>query len=434
MVHVAARAATKSVTAQRYRPPFIVQSHPLPNGQLYGQEVPVSPLFAVSGSFRVAARNHEEVLLQQVTAAMLTNGTRRHDALELADMLERRAAALSVASEEGRVAFSVKACVADLPIVTELLSECLLEPRFESHDLEIEKQRLVAELQCQALFPRAQAADALTRLLYPRGDIRCRDQFAARIEMIERIGIDDVRGCYRDHFGANDLRIVSVGGVAPAAVADILGAQLGTWQAKTVHTDTGRAAADFPAPASVRVRTPGERYAVAIGHRLELRCGHPDYVPMWLADRMFGGSFTSRLVRSIRDDLGLSYSVGSRLTRPAFRVDGHWSVEVSLSPDRLQPGLDAVHREIERFVADGVGGDEVHAHKREAIGAFRVGMASLSGMGKIILAGAEQGYGADYIDEFSARLDSVTVDDVNRVIRRYLRPEALCEVLAGPSD
>ncbi len=403
----------------------------LSHGHLYGLKVANAPLFVLDGSFHTRPSDHKDVLLQQLTAVALTNGTRRRDALEIADMVERRGAMMSISSEDRRVAFSAKACTDDLATVAELLLECMLEPRFEAAELALDQERMIAELQYRALFPRIMASEALTRLLYPYGDVRYRDEAAASVSLIERVGVDDVQRFYQQQFGAEDLRIVAVGDVDPARAADALDRQLTAWCSRPVGT-LGDVVQAQPAARSARIEVPGDRYAVAFGQRLALRCDHPDYATMWLANHVFGGSFTSRLVRTVRDEQGLSYSVSSQLTRPDPQLDGHWLVELSLSPDKLDAGVNAARLEIERFMGGGVTHREVEAGKIQAIGEFQVSLASLSGMSEAILSGVEQGHGPDHIRSFAGRIEAITVDDVNRVVSQQLRSDALCQVIAGP--
>lgn len=408
-----------------------VTFHPMTHGELYGRRVERTPLFVLDGSFYTSPVDHSEVLLQQLTAITLTSGTRRRDADEFADMLERRGAMLSISSENRRVAFSAKACAEDLSMVSELLVECLAEPRFDAAELERDQERMIAELQYRAMFPRVIASEALTRLLYSSSDIRYCDEASARAAQIERFGISEVVRYYRQQFGANRLRIAAVGNVDVGSLACALDEGLSAW-CETPVGDPFTCTRTQPSAGSARIEVPGERYAVALGLRLELGCDHPDYAPVWLANQILGGSFTSRLVRSVRDERGLTYSIGSQLVQPDPELAGHWLVEFSSSPDKLDAGRDAVRSELDRFARQGIASDELDARKGEAIGEFQVGLSSLSGMSEAILAGAEQGHGLDHLQAFPDRIRAITLDDVNRVIRQHLRHDALCEVVAGP--
>lgn len=405
----------------------------LSHGRVHALRAATPDLFAVTGSFRTApVVAHGELLLQALVAALTTCGTLRHDPFEMADLLESRGASLTVESELQRIAFSAQACTADLPLVVELLAECLREPRFDADDFVTEQARLIAELEYRAAEPTAMAADALSRALYPPSHPRHQTALAQQVVHLERFTVDDVRRYHREHFGANDLCIVIVGDIDPWTVAAAFDQHFSSWSPRQVQAPDH----DATVPDSeqvIRIAAPGrENFDVALGHRLEVRCDDPDYMALWMANHILGATFNSRLVASVREEQGLTYSIRSELAKPYREFGGHWQFNLSSSPDKLDAGLAATRAEIAKFVGLGVSPHELAAKQGQAIGAFQIGLATLYGLSETMLFGAERGWGPNYIREFPDRIGGVTAAQLNRIIQEHLRPAALRVAIAGP--
>jgi predicted Zn-dependent peptidase len=286
------------------------------------------------------------------------------------------------------------------------------------------------------------AADALSRAIYPLTHPRYQAEVAEQVNLLERFTVDDVRKYHRAQFGANDLRVVVAGDIDPAVVAFELDRQMSSWSPSSSSPSCWpqRSVQAFFEPCAlqdsaqtIRIDAPArDNFVVALGHGLDIRCDHPDYMAVWMANHILGANFNSRLVATVREEKGLTYSIGSQLTKPFREFDGHWQIDLSLSPDKLDAGLAATRAEIARFVEAGVSAEELIAKQQQAIGGFQISLATLYGLSESILFGAERGWGGRYIHEFAEKIGRVTAAQLNRAIKEYLRPAELSAVIAGP--
>jgi predicted Zn-dependent peptidase len=406
-------------------------------GRVYALHAGSGGTFALDGSLRVApSTDPAGLLLLRLTSMLLTCGTRRRDEFGFAAQLEDRGASLWIDAEPGRIAFSASARSADLPTIVALLAECLREPRFSADAFHAARMRMIAELRALSADPAALAMQGLTRLLYPPSHLRHEPAPADAIALLENVALDDVRRCHREHFGANALRIAVAGDIEAEVLAGEAARAFAGWTASPPSSPT--AAIDDAATTmqtGLRIPAPdGGHFAVALGHRLSPRCDHPDYAALWLANRVLGAGFASRLVVALRERRGLTYSIRSQLSKPDPGFDGHWQVGLSLGAEMLEAGLAATRAEIARFVEGGVDAHELEICRREAIGAFRIGLATLSGLSETLLFGAECGWGAHYAQAFPQHLQAIDRDRIQRVVAEHLRPDQLRTAIAGPFE
>lgn len=407
-------------------------------GRVYALHAGSGGTFALSGSLRAAPTTDPAgLLLLQLTAALLTCGTRRRDEFEFAAQLEDRGASLGIDAEPGRVAFSASARSEDLPTIVALLAECLREPRFSEDAFHAARMRMIAELRAMSADPATLAMLGLARMIYPPTHLRHEPEPAEAIARLEAFTLEDVRRCHREHIGANALRLAVAGDIEAEALAAVAARGFAGWTTSASASLPTAAVEDAAATTrtGLRIAAPDSgHFEIALGHRLSLRCDHPDYIALWLANRVLGAGFGSRLVVAVRERLGLTYSIRSQLSKPDPGFDGHWQVDLSLDADTLEAGLAATRAEIARFVEDGVDADELESRRREAIGSFRISLATLSGLSETLLLGAENGWGAHYPQAFPQRLQAIGPDRIRRVIAEHLRPELLRTAIAGPLE
>ena len=408
---------------------------PLAQGSLHALRAATPAAFALAGAIRTApAIERGEHLLQQLVVSLLTCGTQGRDEFAFAEALESRGASLAFESEPGRVSFSVRACTADLPVVAELLGDALRAPCFDEASFLAERQRMIAGLQAIAADPATLAADALARALYPPSHPRHPADIDTAIAWLDAFTVDDVRRHHHEHFGANTLRIVAVGDIEPDTAADALSRAFDGWTPHDVRAWPASADAHPPpSTTSTRIDVPDSgHFQVALGQRFALRCDHPDYAALWLANHVLGAGFGSRLVASVREAKGLTYAIRSQLAKPHPDFDGHWQIDLSLSPGMLDAGLAATRETLARFVDGGVGTEELDLRRRQAIGAFQISLATLYGLSETVLFGLESGWGADHLRSFPERLRAVDAAQLDRVLRACFMPETAQVAIAGP--
>jgi zinc protease len=125
---------------------------------------------------------------------------------------------------------------------------------------------------------------------------------------LDAVTLDDVKAFVREHYTRANLT-VAVGGDAPPALRERLARALAALPegARPAPTQvTGRRAKGL-AVTIVEKDTRGT--AISMGHPIDVRRGHPDFVALWLARTWLGEhrSSTSHLYQRIREVRGMNY-------------------------------------------------------------------------------------------------------------------------------
>jgi zinc protease len=185
-------------------------------------------------------------------------------------------------------------------------------------------------------------------------------------------------------------------------------------------------------PVNLKIETPDKQNATfdaALGFAMSDT--DPDYPAMVLANYMFGGSITGRAPNRIRNQEGLSYGVNSRFAAPVLGTAAIFGGTAISNPQNA-PKVEASFRdELAKVLAAGFTADEVAAAKKALHDQRVVGRSQDAALLGLIAAREEFGRTLAWDAQMDAKLDALTVDQVNAAFRRHVSAEQLSIVKAG---
>ena len=153
---------------------------------------------------------------------------------------------------------------------------------------------------------------------------------------------------------------------------------------------------------------------------------------MVLANYMFGGGgLTSRLPDRVRNREGLSYSVGSSFTAPVEGDAAAFSASAIANPGNTPKVEASFLDELTKTLRDGFTAAEL-ASARRRLHDERIGGRSSDG-GILNLMAAREQYGRTlaWDEQMDAKLDALTLEQVNAAFRRHISPAAISIVKGG---
>jgi len=370
-------------------------------------------------------------LRQKLTVSLLDKGTEQRDRFELARVLEDCGAKLDLSSDGLFVEVSGRALVDDLPRVMDVMAEMLRTPAFDPEEFRKARAQVAADIQRRMEKTSARASAALSQRLFSEGHPNHNPAPEAVLERLQGLTVDDVRDYHDTHFGATEWTLAAVGDLEHDAVETVVTEAFEGWTSHaapvTYETDAtpaevGRSVVPMPDKSNVDVR---------LGHALPIRRDHDDYSALYVANYILGGNFAARLMSTVRDEMGLTYSIRSSLSGVTTRYAGSWQTSITLSHDAVEEGIAATKDVIRAFVEEGATLDELDAKKTTITGSYTVGLATTERLAQSILTNAERGFDVSYLDEFPEEIRTLSLDEVNEAVRRYLDPDAIQEALAG---
>jgi zinc protease len=415
-----ATAATSKVT-MRNDPMIIVE--PSPDTPLVWFEI------AIRGGAALDPPGVEG--LHRHAALLARRGAGGRDRAQLDDVLDGLGAALDVAVSRDTVSLSGLALARHLDAVIGLAADVLAAPRFSAD----EHDRLLRETP-QVLDEIRDDDSALATRWF---DWRCCPGHAygrtalgteASLAQIER---DAAIAIWRREVAADNLVIGLAGDIDEASARRIV-----TRLTERLPASGPRGAAiEVPAapPHSRRVilvdKPDRTQVQLRIGH-LAARYGGPDTAELAVAEAVFGGMFSSRLMQEIRVKRGWSYGAGCALRRSRLP---HWfEIWMAAAIDVAGPAVALTLELFADYAAHGPTDDEVDFARSYLVGAMPFHVATARQRMQLAVRDAVFGLPAGFTARLPEALAQLAAADVRAACRRQLRPDAAVTVAVTTAD
>ena len=379
--------------------------------------IPVSPPPEKKGKAR--ARLAETTLLSET---MLT-GTAEHDRHQLAEALQALGAGLSASLDHDRLALVGSVLAPNLTQLLGLVTEVIASASYPKQEVAGEQERLVAELAIARSQPAVLAREALLQRLYGSHPYAIEWPEPAALE---EVTAKQLRALHAKTVSPAGAVLTLVGDLRPPAALDAVEAAFQSWSGDPAepmpklpkHVPGGVTIVDRPGAVQTNVRLGAP----------SLPRTHPDYAALQVANVVFGGYFSSRLVNNIREDKGYTYSPRSSLEHAA--AGSRFTVAADVATEVTAPALLEILYELGRVALLPLGEDELTAAKRYASGTLALSTATSAGLASMLSMLAGTGLGPDYLREHSAALGRVDAEAVARVAQQFA-PTELAVVLLG---
>jgi predicted Zn-dependent peptidase len=308
----------------------------------------------------------------------------------------------------------------------ELFADVLLNPVFPGDELEKLKQRQRAQLREQRSSSGFLLSERFNRLVYgdhPAGQISATP---ASLDKINRTALSE---WHQRRYSPETAILAIAGDVHAKELMAKLEKRLGGWKsarAKQVWPDRPKAA---EARRVLLVDRPNSvQTSLALGN-IAIDRRSPDYFAMVVMNHLIGGGASSRLFLNLREEKGYTYGVYSDFS--ALRYPGPWRAGGSMRTEVTEPALEEFFHEIRRIRTENVSADELEASKRAIVASFALSLEQPARVLSFAITSKQYGFPPDYWDAYPKRIMAVSSEDVQRVARAYLDPDALQIVAVG---
>lgn len=371
----------------------------------------------------------------QLTAELLTRGAQGMSRQDIADALETLKASLAIATGDGNaVTVSFETRRDQLTSFLKLLRTILRAPSFpapEFEQLRVETQTAIEDGRHE---PQAVASRALARYdnPYPKGDVRYAPTVDEELTTLKGIKPAQLAAFHKRFYGAQFAQFALVGDFDADAAKAQIQQLFGDWKNPVPFRRVPNPYR-VAKPASLSLETPDKANAFFLaGLALPLKDDTADYPALLLGNRILGGGgLKSRIADRLRQKDGISYGAGSALHPNAVEPNSPLIFYAIYAPQNLAKLKAGMAEELARLLKDGVTASELAEAKTgiaQEFALWRTRDANVAGL----LAGQLQlGRDMRFEAALEARLQQVSVDEVNAALRKYVDPAKFVNVYAG---
>jgi predicted Zn-dependent peptidase len=365
---------------------------------------------------------------------LLFKGTHKRTALDISAEIEAVGGETNAFTTKDYTCYYARVLDADLPLAVDVLCDAVADSILDPADVETERGVILEEIAMHEDEPGDEVHDVFTEAIFgaetPLGRL-----ISGTEESISPMTRNQINSFYRKRYIAPRIVIAAAGNLDHATVVRLVRkALVGT------PLDSAPAAPEAHRPAQKRVRTKSAQTVVrnrdteqahivlggiGIGRLDERRFS------LGVLNNVLGGGMSSRLFQEIREKRGLAYSVYSYGSQ--YAEAGLFGIYAGCAPGKVDEVLELTRKELAAVAADGVTPEEIARGKGMVKGSYVLGLED-TGSRMSRLAKSELLYGdLMSVDELLARVDRVTLDEVNALAADLLtQPMSLAVV--GPFD
>lgn len=361
-----------------------------------------------------------------LTAELLTRGTRQYSAQALAEELDFLGASLGVDADLETTTITLTTLTKNLDAAFSLLTAVLLSPIFPESELAKKQTEIVGGLKSREEDPGWVAQRAFLEKLYP-GHPYGR-LVEGQPDSLTKVTQADVVQFHHTYYRPNNAIIAAAGDITQAQIVQLLQTHFAKWQSADVPAIT------WPAEQPIKSErlTLDKKVAqanVALGHVGIMRA-NPDYYAVQVMNYILGaGGFGSRLMDKIREELGLVYHISSSFS--ARKQAGPFTVSLQTKNESTSQALEETMQVMRRFTEEGPTDKEVEAAKSYLINSFPLRLVSNRDVASLLPVLEFYELGLDYPDRYPTIIGAITREQVHAAAKGYLHPERMLQVIVA---
>jgi predicted Zn-dependent peptidase len=362
---------------------------------------------------------------------LLFKGTDTRSAMDISSALDSVGGEFNAYTAREYTCYHARVLDEDLPLAVDVLGDMVTSSRIAPEDVEAEREVILDEIAMHDDDP----DDVVHNLFAAKAwhGTSLSRPIAGSTESIQALTRRQIDRYYRTRYVAPAMTVAVTGNIEHAAVVRLVRKAFsrGGFLADDSARPLPPRLAERPRATrsgDVRSSRAFEQVNQVLGMRGMTRSDQRRYA-LGVLNAAFGGGSSSRLFQEVREHRGLAYSVYSFAT--SYSDAGMVGVSVGSLPSKSDEVLDVVRAELARVVDSGLTQEELDRGRGQMRGGL---VLSLEDTGSRMTRLGEVELFQDRLlslDEVLARLDAITLDQVNGLAAElFSRPETLAVV--GP--
>jgi zinc protease len=397
---------------------------------VYGIENSEVPLvqFEIQITGGLLLENKDKVGVSNLLADLMTKGTKNKTTEELENAIESIGASIYTYATEDNITIAGTTLSKHFDKTMDLVTEILLEPRWDETEFELLKQSTISSIQRSKANPNSIAADEFSKLLYGDHNILAYNNRGTEAS-VHSIDIFDLKSYYNKNLSPQLTNVHVVGAISETEVVNALDNINTQWESKAIEIP------ELPMPLYPEQSTvyfydvPGAKQSVIRFGYPSLKATHNDY---YLANvmnyRLGGGSFASQLTQQLREGKGYTYGIRSGFSGSEYI--GEFTISSGIRTNVTYEATHLVKQILEDY-GKNYNEEDLDITKGYTIKSTARAFETLGAKLNMLSNISNYGYADDYAKAQENMVKALTVDDVKMLIEKYIKPNQMVYLIVG---
>ena len=403
------------------------KKHVLENGlTIIGEEIPYVKSISLGVWINAGSRIEDEEIsgVSHFIEHMLFKGTRNRTSKQIASEIDNLGGQINAFTSKECTCYYVKLLDSHIDIGIDVLSDMILNSKFNEDDLDKERSVIIEELKMYEDSPEDLAYDLLTENIYKNDPLGM--NIIGTEESLNRLNREKLLDYFNKYYVPNNSVIAISGNFNFDEIINKIEEKFKVWKKRDVNVDIKKA--EFK---SCFLTKNKDIEQVNLAMSLEAVPIESDKEVYALAviNTVFGGSISSRLFQKIREEKGLVYSIYS--SQSLYRKCGELSIFASMSNEHLKEVYESIIEEIKIIKKYYLTDQEIKESKEQLKGSYILGLESTSSrmmsIGRALLLNNK----VESTDDILKSIDNVDRETVKIVIDKIFNLDKLGVCIVG---
>jgi predicted Zn-dependent peptidase len=398
----------------------------LSNGlQLHFVNAGSQELIKIEFYFYAGTSFQKKPLVAGFTNRLLKEGTSKHNAKELAEIIDFYGAFLENDCGNDTSSVTLYALNKHLTHLLPILKEVMFDASFPEHEFDIHRNNAIQKYHIRQQKVSDVASAHFGEMIYGQ------DNFYG-YKVVEadyrNISVADLKSFYQEHYNLSNA-VVVISGKVDETVLDLMQEYFGKEEMKGEAKKLSQINTN---PAAQKIQyLPLEgaiQSAIRVGRPMFTKT-HPDFLPMLVLNTVLGGYFGSRLMANIREDKGYTYGIGSNIIAKIH--GGHFYISTEVGADVTNEALAEIYKEIELLRSTAIPAEELELVKNYLTGTFLRSIDGAFSLAQKFTGIFFYQLGYDYYTKYLETLKKISSEEILALANKYLQKEDLFELVVG---
>jgi len=364
--------------------------------------------------------------LSHFTEHLLFKGTaKRATTRDISEAIEGVGGLMNGATDREMTIFWAKVTRPHFDIALDLMVDILRNSRFDTEDVEKERNVIIEEINTSLDSPHERVAMLIDEAMWPDQPIG--KDVAGTKQSVSGIGRQHILDYVHTQYVPNNAVVSVAGNIEHGQAVAMIEEALEDWGRRTPKTPIA-ASENQSKPRLVIEERKTEQTHICMGVRGYSNT-HPDRYVIDMINVILGQGMSSRLFNNIRERLQIAYDVHSYITH--FADTGALTIYAGVDPKRIEKAIEALLVELTRLKEEAVPQSELSKARELSKGRLLIRMEDTGNLA-MWLGGQELlKKHVLTIDEVIGFIDSVKADDIQRVARDIFTSDKLNASIVG---
>ncbi len=386
--------------------------------------VSVRMVFKDAGSFY----DGEKYGLASLTAEMLTKGTSKRSATEIAEEIDFVGGSINAGSDWDGSYISLSVLKKHLNTGIDILSDVAQDPVFADDELaRVKEQRLSSIL--QGKDDAGHLSDKkFNKVVY--GELPYSNPAEGTETTVKDIRREDLVDFYKMNYYSGNLIIAFVGNITKEEALKITEEKFSNLPKDGINRVNSFKYSETGGIKNVYViNKPGAVQSnLRVGH-LGIPRNNPDYIAVTIMNTILGGYFGSRINYNLREKHGFTY--GARSYFNPHLYSGDFSVDTDVRNEVTDTSITLILGELNRMISEEVTDEELETVKNYMTGVFPLQLETANAVASRVINLKLYNLPKDYYSKYISAINALTKQDILDAAKKYIHPENITIVVSG---